>query len=499
MMRNLALMLGAGLLAAACSLMPRYQAPANPAPTQYKELNTGAECASSTPAAPGNAAAPESVCSWEAANPADRIARGDWWREFHDPTLDELESRVDTANPDLAVAADRYREAHAVAQEARSALFPTIGVTAYPNMDRQSNNRPLRSASQPDSYHDDLVAGSLDYELDLWGRVRSAVAAGNTAAQAVAADLESVRLALHAELASDYIVLRVEDAQRQLLQQAVDAYGRALQMTSTRLQGGIASGLDEAQAQTQLETARASLTDVILRRATIEHAIGALTGQVASKFSIAPATLDLTLPEVPVDMPSTLLQRRPDVAAAERRMASYNAQIGIARAAFFPRITLAAVAGFESTQLAGLLGMPNRFWAVGPQGSLTLFDAGYRSAVVAGARARFDQAADSYRSAVLGAFRDVEDALAQRGLLQQELAQQQAARAAAERALQIAMNRYQEGAVSYLQVVSEQITALQAERAALDLRSLQLQASVDLVRALGGGWQSPWPVTAQAH
>ncbi|HEY1726634.1 MAG TPA: efflux transporter outer membrane subunit [Steroidobacteraceae bacterium] len=496
-MRNLACLLAAGLLAAACSLMPRYQAPPNPAPTQYKELNAGADCASSAAPAPAGPSTIDAACAWEPATPSDRTPRGDWWQGFQDPTLNDLEARIDAANPDLAVAADRYREAHAVAQEARSALFPTIGVTAYPNMDRQSNNRPLRSASQPDSYHDDFLAGSLNYELDLWGRVRSAVIAGSTAAQSVAADLESVRLALHAELASDYIILRVEDAQRQLLQQAVDAYGRAQQMTTTRLQGGIASGLDEAQAETQLQTARADLTDVILRRATIEHAIGALTGQLASDFSIAPTSIDLTLPEVPVGMPSTLLQRRPDVAAAERRMASYNAQIGIARAAFFPRITLAAVAGFESTQLAGLLGMPNRFWAVGPQGSLTLFDAGYRSAVVAGARAHFDEAADSYRAAVLRAFRDVEDALARRGLLQQELAQQQAARAAAERALQIAMNRYQEGAVSYLQVVSEQITALQAERAALDLRSLQLQASVDLVRALGGGWQAPWPVTAQ--
>jgi NodT family efflux transporter outer membrane factor (OMF) lipoprotein len=489
-----------------CSLMPRYQAPPNPAPTQYKEISAAPACTADQSAAQiGTADVSrvattqdlQSVCAWELAQPSDRLPRGDWWRDFGDPALDALEAKIDSANPNLAAAADRYRQAHALALQARSALLPTVSVGAYANTDRQSDNRPLRSASQPDSYHDDYVGASASYEFDLWGRVRSAVTAGSTAAQAAAADLESVRLALHAELAVDYIALRVEDAQRDLLQQAVDTYGRALHMTSTRLQGGIASGLDVAQAQTQLETARANLTDVIQRRALLEHAIAALTGEIASNFSIPVGHLELALPDVPVAMPATLLERRPDVASAERRMASYNAQIGIARAAFFPRITLAAVAGFESTQLAGLLGAPNRFWAIGPQGVLTVFDAGFRSAVLANARARFDEATDGYRGTVLRAFQEVEDALSRRSLLQQELVQQQAAGAAAERALKLAMNRYEEGAVSYLQVVSAQITALQAERAALDLRSLQLQASVDLARALGGGWQADWAVTAR--
>jgi NodT family efflux transporter outer membrane factor (OMF) lipoprotein len=493
-------------LLTACSLMPRYPPPPNSAPAQYKEIGAVPGCEPDQPAAQVGAPGPaplasaqdlQSACAWKLAQPSDRLPRGDWWRDFGDPALDALEARIEAANPDLAAAADRYQQAHALALQARSALLPTVSVGAYANTDRQSDNRPLRSASQPDSYHDDYVGASASYEFDLWGRVRSAVTAGSTAAQAAAADLESVRLALHAELAVDYIALRVQDAQRELLQQAVDTYGRALQMTNTRLQGGIASGLDVAQAQTQLETARASLTDVIRRRALLEHAIAALTGEIASNFSIPAARLELELPDVPVAMPATLLERRPDVAAAERRMASFNAQIGIARAAFFPRVTLAAVAGFESTQLAGLLGAPNRFWAIGPQGVLTLFDAGFRSAVLANARARFDEAANGYRGTVLKAFKEVEDALTRRGLLQQELVQQQAAGAAAERALKMAMNRYEEGAVSYLQVVSEQITALQAERAALDLRSLQLQASVDLARALGGGWQADWAVAAR--
>ncbi|HEV2702817.1 MAG TPA: efflux transporter outer membrane subunit, partial [Steroidobacteraceae bacterium] len=368
---------------------------------------------------------------------------------------------------------------------------------AYTNTDHQSDNRPLRSASQPDSYHDDLIGGALNYELDLWGRVRSAVAAGTAQSQALSADVESVRLALHARLALDYIALRGEDAQRSLLQEAVVDYGRAVDMTNTRFQGGIASELDLAQAQTQLEVARAALTDVIDRRLLLEHAIAALSGSVASAFSISPGDLTLQSPNVPVALPATLLERRPDVAAAERTMASFNAQIGVARAVFFPRISLAALAGVQSTQSAGLLGAPNAFWAIGPQAALTLFDGGYRRAFVASARARFDEAANSYRASVLGAFQQVEDALADNRLLQQEHDQQQAARVAAERALALSLNRYENGAVNYLQVVSAQIAALQAERATLDLQTRELQARVNLVRALGGGWQAPWPASAQ--
>ncbi|HEY6452613.1 MAG TPA: efflux transporter outer membrane subunit [Steroidobacteraceae bacterium] len=498
-----------GLLAClalpACSLMPRYHSPANPAPTSYQQFDPARRDCQSAPLGAleqpraATVADMQSPCNWGPAHPSDQLPRSDWWREFGDPTLDALEAKVDAANPDLAAALNRYQQARALESEARSALFPTVSAQAYSNTDRQSNNRPLRSASQPDSYHDDLIGGALNYEIDLWGRVRSAVAAGAAQTQALSADLESVRLLLHARLALDYIALRGEDAQRSLLEQSVVAYGRALQMTSTRFEGGIASALDVAQAQTQLESARAALTDVIDQRTLLEHAIAALTGSIASDVSIAPGSLDLKLPSVPVAMPATLLERRPDVAAAERTMAVFNAGIGVARAAFFPRISLAALAGFESTQSAGLLGTPNRYWAIGPQAALTVFDAGNRRAVVAHARAQFEEAANDYRSAVLTAFREVEDALAQDRLLQQELEQQQAARSAAERALALSLNRYENGAVNYLQVVSSQIAALQAQRTALDLQTRELQASVDLVRALGGGWQADWPVTAQAQ
>ncbi|HEY6454049.1 MAG TPA: efflux transporter outer membrane subunit [Steroidobacteraceae bacterium] len=486
---------------AACTLMPRYVPPANPAPAHYQQFDASGNCGPAGTPQAGSATPTDTpaACMWGPAHPADQLPRSDWWHDFADPTLDALEAKIDAANPDLAAALDRYQQARALEGEARSALFPTLSTQAYTNTDRQSDNRPLRSASQPDSYHDDLIGGTLNYELDLWGRVRSAVAAGTAQTQALAADTESVRLALHARLALDYIALRGEDAQRSLLEEAVADYGRAVAMTNTRFQGGISSELDLAQAQTQLESARAALTDVIDRRALLEHAIAALTGSVASSFSIARGNLTLQFPNVPVALPATLLERRPDVASAERTMAAFNAQIGIARAAFFPRISLAALAGLQSTQSAGLLGAPNRFWAIGPQAALTLFDGGYRRAVVADARARFDEATNRYRSSVLAAFQQVEDALAENRLLQQEHDQQQAARVAAERALALSLNRYENGAVNYLQVVAAQIAALQAQRATLDLQSRELQASVNLVRALGGGWQADWTTTARAR
>lgn len=486
---------------AACTLTPRYQPPVNPAPAQYQQFDAAEDCGSAASVPPGGLDAPTDTpgpCVWGLAHPSDQLPRSNWWHDFADPDLDALETKVDAANPDLAAALDRYRQARALEGEARSALFPTLAAQSYTNTDRQSANRPLRSATQPDSYHDDLIGGTLNYELDLWGRVRSAVAAGSAQRQALSADLESVRLALHARLALDYIALRGEDAQRSLLEEAVVDYGRAVDMTNTRFRGGIASELDLAQAQTQLQTARAALTEVIDRRALLEHAIAALSGSVASTFSLPRGNLTLQPPNVPVALPTTLLERRPDVAAAERTMAAYNAQIGVARAAFFPRISFAALAGLQSTQSAGLLGAPNRFWAIGPQAALTLFDGGYRRAVTANVRAQFDEATHRYRGSVLTAFQQVEDALADNRLLQQEHDQQQAARVAAERALALSLNRYENGAVNYLQVVAAQIAALQAQRATLDLQARELQASVNLVRALGGGWQTDWPTTARA-
>ncbi len=450
---------------AGCSLAPTYKTPVVDVPESFKEAGP-----------------------WQPALPADQHERGDWWRDYGDATLDDLESRVDAANPDLAAAVDRYAQARAYSAETRAGLFPQVDAAAGATHNRQSDNRPLRSATQPDEYKDNLIGAQLGYELDLWGRVRNLVAAGEATAQASAADLASVRLSLHAELANDYIALRGLDAQAKLLDDTVTAYAKALELTQNRFRGGAASGLDVARAQTQLESARAQATDVQARRALLEHAISSLVGTPASKFSLQAQVVELSEPTIPAGLPSTLLERRPDVAAAERRTAAANANIGIARAAFFPSITLTAVGGYENTGEADWLSAPNLFWSIGPRAFLTLFDAGRREARVDQARAALDEAGERYRATTLVAFQQVEDNLALMHLLGEEAKSEAAAAASAQRTLNLALDRYRNGAVSYLEVVESQTAALQAQRTLLSLRDRELQASVGLIRALGGGW-----------
>ncbi len=465
--RNLFFAIALGALAG-CSLAPPYQRPTVAVADAYQEAGP-----------------------WQTAVPGDAVERGDWWHDYADATLDRLEEQVDTANPDLAAAADRYAQAQAYIAEARSGLFPQLGAGALATRNRQSDNRPLRSSTQPDEYKDNLAGAQLDYELDLWGRVRNLVAANQAKAQASAADLASVRLSLHAELADDYITLRGLDAQAKLLADTVNAYAEALTLTGNRFRGGIAAESDVTHAQTQFDTARAQATDVSARRALYEHAIASLTGTSASQFTLAPAIVDLPLPNIPVGVPSTLLERRPDVASAERAAAAANAEIGIARAAFFPTITLTATGGYENTGGAGWLTAPNSFWSIGPHALLSLFDAGLREAEVARARAVFDEASNHYRATVLTAFQQVEDNLALLHLLGDEAVDEDAAAKAATRTLDLALDRYRNGAVNYLEVVEAQTEALQAQRTALDLRERRLQASVGLIRALGGGWSVP--------
>jgi NodT family efflux transporter outer membrane factor (OMF) lipoprotein len=460
---------------AGCSLAPAYKAPLVDVPDSYKEAGP-----------------------WQTAAPADQHERGDWWRDYGDAILDDLETRIDAANPDLAAALDRYAQSRAYAAETRAGLFPEVDAIAGATHNRQSDHRPLRSASQPDEYKDNLVGAQLSYELDLWGRVRNLVAAGEATAQASAADLASVRLSLHAELANDYIALRGLDAQEKLLDDTVTAYARALDLTQNRFVGGAASGLDVARAQTQLESARAQATDVQARRALYEHAIASLVGTPASKFSLPVRVVELSQPEIPTGLPSTLLERRPDIAAAERRTAAANANIGIARAAFFPSITLSAIGGYENTGGAGWLSAPNSFWSIGPRAFLTLFDAGRREARVEQVRAAFDEAGEHYRAVTLSAFQQVEDNLALIHLLGEEARSEDAAVASAQRTLNLALDRYRNGAVSYLEVVTSQTDALQAQRRSLGLRDRELQASVGLVRALGGGWAQTAPSIAAA-
>ena len=468
-MRNrLALPLATAVALAGCSMAPDYHVPATVTPAVFKENGP-----------------------WVAATPGGPAALGHWWSLYGDSRLDALEARIEQGNPTLAEALARYDEARADLRIDRSALFPTIGLAGDATDNRQSDNRPLRGSNQPDLYPADTLGGQFSFELDLWGRVRNNVAAGRAAAQASADDLAAIRLSLESQLALTYITLRGDDAQASLLSATVDTYQKADDMTRRRFKGGIASGLDIGRSGAQLAEAKAQLADIEAARAQAEHAIASLVGTPASSFSIAPATVDLDLPSVPVGLPSTLLQRRPDVAAAERRMAEANARIGVAKAAFFPSVALDAAGGFQNTGLAGLLGAPNLFWSIGPGAVLNLFEGGRRHAQVAAARARWDQATAAYRRHVLAAFQDVEDGLSQIHHLGDESTAEVQAVAMATQAEQISMNRYVGGAVDYLDVVSAQTTALRTRRYALDLRTRELRATVLLFEATGGGWSAP--------
>lgn len=444
-----------------CSLAPDYQRPAMTAPAAFKE------------SAPWQAAA---------ATPAPS---GKWWEAFGDPALNALEARIEAGNFDLAAASARYEQAQALVRQARADLYPQIDAAASGERDRLSANRPLGKGIAS-TQTDKVIGGSLAYELDLFGRVRNTIAAGRANAHAAAFDVEGVRLGLQSQLAATYFDLRGLDARILLLRQTVESFQRAFDLTDTRHSGGIASGIDVSRAQAQLSSARAELSSVEIDRAKDEHAIAVLVGEAPATFSIAVADPQTRPPAIQPGLPSTLLERRPDIAAAERRVAAANAQIGVARAAFFPNVTLGAQGGFESIG-GNWLNAASSFWALGPlQAALTVFDGGRRSAQVRQARAQFDEAAANYRQTVLTAFREVEDDLATQRLLVAGEADQATAAKAAEQTRDLALIRYRDGAADYLEVVTAQTAALDAERALLQLRTQQLQAASDTFRALGG-------------
>jgi NodT family efflux transporter outer membrane factor (OMF) lipoprotein len=465
---------GLTLLLGACSLAPPLKVPDVPTAAQYKELGV-----------------------WTQAQPADRLPRDHWWSLYETAEIDALQKRLIAGNPSLAAALADYAQAKALSDQARAGLFPTVGLNSSVSRARDSVNTPLIGPTTPRYYDDNTLEGTVSYELDLWGQIRNQVAAGKASAAASAADLENARLSLLAQLVDDYIQLRSMDANGAILDATVTADARALSLTQQRHTAGIAAGLDVAQAETQLDTARSQAAQVLAQRAVMEHAIAALLGESASTFSIKPEIVAIKLPQIPAGIPTTLLQRRPDIAAAQRRMIAANANIGVARAAYFPSLTLGAQGGFQSTAFSNWLSAPSTYWAIGPNALLSVFDGGLRRAQVAQARAAFDASAANYRGIVVAAFQQVEDSLANLNHYDDAARQERAAVDAAQRTLSLSMSLYVQGAADYLTVVTSQTALLQAQLQSLDLETLRLRASVDLIRALGGGWEDSQRVAAR--
>jgi NodT family efflux transporter outer membrane factor (OMF) lipoprotein len=461
------------LLLGACSLTPPLKTPVVPTAAAYKEIGP-----------------------WTQARPGDRLPRDSWWTLYDNAQLNELQQRLIDGNPTLAAALANYAQARALSDQARAGLFPTLGVGANVERARESLNDPLRGPTTPTYYSANTLGGSASYELDLWGQIHNEVAAGEANAAAAAADLENARLSLIAQLVDDYVQLRSLDRNSAILDETVQTYMRALSITRERHDAGIAPGLDVSQAQTQLDTARSQAAQTLAQRALMEHAIAALLGVSASTFSINPEIVAIKLPQIPTGVPSTLVERRPDIAGAQRRMIAANANIGVARAAYFPTLTLGAQGGFQSGGFSNLLSAPSAFWAIGPSALLSVFDGGLRRAQVAQARAEFDASAANYRGTVVSAFQQVEDSLATLNHYHDAAVEEKAAVDAAQRTLDLSMALYVKGATDYLTVATSQTAVLQTQLEALDLDTLQLRASVDLIRALGGGWEDS--ATAQA-
>jgi NodT family efflux transporter outer membrane factor (OMF) lipoprotein len=457
-----------------CTVGPKYVKPAVPSTSNYKEELPASFKESD---------------QWRPAHPGDQAGRGNWWEIFGDPQLNTLEEQIASSNQNLKVAEARFREARAAIRFNRAAQFPTISTAPGASYVKSSDFSPnFPTKIQQSSKGDFELPIDLSYELDLWGRVRRSVAAAREEAQATAADYETAKLSLEAELALDYFELRSADAQKQLLDDTVKAYTDNLHLTLNRFKGGVAPKADVAQAQTQLDTTRVQDTDVTVQRAQFEHAIAILIGKPPAEFTLAAAPLSYQPPNTPIGLPSELLQRRPDIAAAERRVAEANQQIGIARAAYFPTVTLGGTAGFSGSQGSNWFSWPSGFWAVGPTLAQTLFDAGRRRATSESARANYDASVATYRQTSLTAFQEVEDNVAALRILENEAQQQEQAVASSKDSLHFFTNRYKGGVDTYLQVITAQTLELANERNAIDIQRRRLDASVLLIKALGGGW-----------
>ncbi|RKT25565.1 NodT family efflux transporter outer membrane factor (OMF) lipoprotein [Paraburkholderia sp. RAU2J] len=458
-------------LLAACAVGPDYKRPATEIPASFKE------------AAPG----------WKVAEPADQHDRGDWWTIYEDPQLNALVDKLNAANQTVAQFAATYRQARALVSEARSAYFPVIGASAGAT---RSGNGIASSGSSTTGSSRSGVGNSFNVQLDaswepdLWGSVTRSVNAQTAGQQGAAADLANARLSAQATLAQTYFSLRALDSTQKLLDDTVAAYQRSLQLTQNQYAAGVAARSDVIQAQTQLQSAQAAAIDNGIQRAQDEHAIAVLIGVPASVFTLPPMPLTATPPAVPAQMPSALLERRPDIASAERKAAAANEQIGVAIAAFFPTLTVSATGGFENSVFSQLLTAPSRFWTVGPQLAATLFDAGLRKAQTEAARATYDADVASYRQTVLAAFQDVEDNLASLRILEQEIVVQRQAVDSARQALAIVTNEYKAGTVGFVNVLTAQTTAFTAEQKLESIAGQRMVSSVGLVKALGGGWEA---------
>ncbi len=476
-----ACLLGLAALLAGCKVGPNYQRPDTLAPPDYKEGGSAGSVVPPTNPAGG---------TWKPASPSDGMLRGKWWEVYQDPQLNALEEQIVPQNQNLRAALETYLSARDLVRVARADFYPTLSVTPAASRDQVSSHRPLIVNSTQTGYGDFQLEGQASWEPDLWGRVRRNVEAAHENAQASAADLANVDLSLHAELALDYFELRGLDSDARLLTKAVSDYQNQLDLNQKLVKGGLATEVVVAQALTQLETTRAQLVDVNQARNEFEHAIATLINKEARDVSLAPTPLDLALPKIPVGVPSQLIERRPDIAAVERRAAAANAQIGIAISAFYPNVVLGGGGGFESTNAGTLIQGPSALWSLGAQATELLFDAGKRHAVTDQARHNYEAQASTYRATVLGAFNEVEDRLSDLRVLDEESSTEQRAVAAAQHSLDLSTQRYKGGATNYLEVLIADNTLLTNQRTSTDLVTRQFVASVGLVRALGGGWDS---------
>ena len=467
------------ILLAACTVGPDYQRPPAPVAAAYKEQE-----------------------GWKPAEPRDAADRGAWWSIYDDPVLDGLERQIDVSNQTLKAAEAAYRQAQAVVGEARAGLFPTISLTGSGTRSGQGGGSTIVTTVGPTATTSNSsrrgggsvsnidLAGSASWDIDLWGRIRRTVESDVASAQASAADIASARLSAQGQLATFYFELRSADQQQRLLSAAVDAFGQALRITRNQYSAGIAAQTDVVTAQTQLEQTRSQLIAVGVTRAQFEHAIAVLIGKPPAEFSLAPAPIATAVPVAPTGVPSTLLERRPDIASAERLMASANAQIGVAISGYYPDLTLSASYGFANSGLSKLLRASNSLWSVGASLAETLFNGGLTAAQVAAARAGYDQTVAAYRQTVLTGFQQVEDELAALRILAQQAEVEANTVRLAREAERLTLNQYQQGTVAYTAVITAQTTRLNNEVTALGIQQSQLVASVALVQALGGGWSA---------